>query len=111
MCFFDQTRWRCGYWRWGHFRGQCNREYRTGETCGLKLVNVTIADPDVCKLCKDIEKKQRKYNKLHSDIERWSREKSNRSASIEKAQGEIMEVHQAIQNMTNQHQLRAWGTV
>ncbi|KAI1123251.1 hypothetical protein F5Y10DRAFT_281066 [Nemania abortiva] len=111
MCFFDQTRWACGYWRWGHFRGQCNREYRTGETCGLKLVNQTISDPDTCKLCKDIEKKQRKYNKLESDINRWSRETSNRSASIEKAQRDIMEVYQAIQNMTQQHQIRAWATV
>ncbi|KAI0907393.1 hypothetical protein F4824DRAFT_233968 [Ustulina deusta] len=110
MCFFDQTRWACGFWRWGHFREQCNKEYRTGETCGLKFVYNTTSEPEVCKLCKDIEKKQRKYNKLSSDISRWSRE-TNRSASIEKAQRDIVEVCQAIRNMTEQHQTRAWATV
>ncbi|KAH8164949.1 hypothetical protein CIB48_g3292 [Xylaria polymorpha] len=110
MCFFDQTRWNCGYWRWGHFREQCNKEYRTGETCGLKFVYNTISEPEDCKLCKDIEKKKRKFNKLHSDITRWQRE-TNRSASIEKAHRDMIEVQQAIDNMTLQHQTRAWGTV
>ncbi|KAI0405075.1 hypothetical protein F4802DRAFT_597489 [Xylaria palmicola] len=110
MCFFDQTRWECGYWRWGHFREQCNKEYRTGETCGLKFVYNTIRDPEKCKLCKDIEKKQRKQNKLASDIARWSRE-NNRTASIEKAERDRYEVTQAINKMMEQHQIRAWGTV
>ncbi|KAI2621336.1 hypothetical protein GGS21DRAFT_535993 [Xylaria nigripes] len=110
MCFFDQTRWNCGFWRWGHFREQCNKEYRTGETCGLKFVYNTIREPDNCKLCKDIEKKQRKYNKLRSDILRWSME-TNRTASIEKAERDICEVRQAIESMTRQHQTRAWATV
>ena len=61
MCYFDQTRWSCGYWRWGHFRQQCNKEYRMGETCGLKLVYETRVESDVCKLCHDTEKKQRRY--------------------------------------------------
>ncbi|KAI1435460.1 hypothetical protein GGR50DRAFT_322196 [Xylaria sp. CBS 124048] len=111
MCFFEQTRWNCGFWRWGHFREQCNKEYRTGETCGLKFVYNTIREADNCKLCKDIEKKQRKYSKLSSDIKRWSTESSNRSASIEKAQRELIEVCQAIDSMTKQHQTRAWATV
>ncbi|KAI1116551.1 hypothetical protein F5Y14DRAFT_68290 [Nemania sp. NC0429] len=110
MCFFDQTRWACGYWRWGHFRKQCNKEWRTGETCGLKFIYNTIADPDICKLCKDIEKKQRKYNKLMSDVDRWSRE-ANRSATIEKARREIVEVTQAINSMSEEHQMRAYKTV
>ncbi|KAI0534436.1 hypothetical protein GGR58DRAFT_482676 [Xylaria digitata] len=110
MCFFDQTRWACGFWRWGHFREQCNKEYRTGETCGLKFVYNTHRDPDVCKLCKDIQKKQRKYNKLNSDIDRWSRE-PNRTASTEKAERDLEEVCQAIDNMTQQHQTRAFGSV
>jgi hypothetical protein len=109
MCYFDQTRWACGYWRWGHFRQQCTKEYRTGETCGMKLVYLTNHEPDVCKICKDIEKKQRKYNKLESDIYRWQRE-GNRKASIEKAQIDMGEVHNAIESMQHQHWLRQQST-
>lgn len=109
MCYFDQTRWACGYWRWGHFRQQCTKEYRTGETCGLKLVNYTHNEPDVCKLCKDIEKKQRKYNKLESDIYRWQKE-GNRNATIEKAQRDMDEVTNAIYTMQQQHWTRTTST-
>ncbi|KAI1326551.1 hypothetical protein F5Y16DRAFT_226514 [Xylariaceae sp. FL0255] len=110
MCFYDQTRWSCGYWRWGHFREQCSNEYRTGETCGLKFVLNTHCEPDCCRLCKDIEKKQRKYSKLNSDIARWSTEGQNRSASIEKAQRDIVEVCQAIDSMNHEHYTRAWAS-
>ncbi|KAI1177133.1 hypothetical protein F4777DRAFT_228043 [Nemania sp. FL0916] len=111
MCFFDQTLWVCGYWKWGHFRGQCNREYRTGETCGLKFINQTINDPDICKLCKDKEKKERKRIKLENDIYRWTMETSPRTASIEKARRDLYEVEQAIAVMTQQHNTRRFGTV
>ncbi|KAI0477207.1 hypothetical protein GGR56DRAFT_673621 [Xylariaceae sp. FL0804] len=110
MCYYEQTRWICGYWRWGHFRQQCTKEYRTGETCGLKLVYATNQELDSCKLCKDIEKKQRKYVKLESDIGRWARE-GHRSASIEKAERDRGEVGDAINNMVSQHQLRQYSTV
>ncbi|KAJ6438819.1 FAD binding domain-containing protein [Purpureocillium lavendulum] len=86
MCYFDQTRWSCGYWRWGHFRQQCNKEYRMGETCGLKLVYETRVEADVCKLCHDTEKKQRRYDKMYRDVQRWQRE-GNRSATIERTCG------------------------
>ncbi|KAH8649168.1 hypothetical protein BX600DRAFT_442434 [Xylariales sp. PMI_506] len=105
MCYFDQTRWNCGYWRWGHFRQQCTKEYRTGETCGLKLIYETAMDGDICKLCKDIQKKERKYTKLESDIYRWQRE-GNRTATIEKAQRDLEEVAVAIQQMRQQHWTR-----
>ncbi|KAI1485188.1 hypothetical protein F4809DRAFT_641068 [Biscogniauxia mediterranea] len=110
MCYFEQTRWNCGYWRWGHFRQQCTKEYRTGETCGLKLVYNTNQELDNCKLCKDIEKKQRKYKKLESDISRWHRE-GNRTATIEKAEKEKGEVSEAIHNMQYQHQQRQYSVV
>ncbi|GAP89429.2 hypothetical protein SAMD00023353_4000680 [Rosellinia necatrix] len=110
MCFFEQTRWMCGFWRWGHFREQCNREYRTGETCGLKFVYRTNDQPEVCKLCKDIEKKRRKLAKLESDLLRWSAEK-NRSASIEKAQKDWGEVNAAIKVMDDRHNERTYRTV
>lgn len=110
MCYFDQTRWQCGFWRWGHFREQCNKEYRTGETCGLKLILSTNYEPDICKLCKDIEKKQRKYNKLEGDILRWQRE-GNRNATIEKAQRDMAEVANTIYSMQQQHWTRQNSTV
>ncbi|KAI0378955.1 hypothetical protein F5Y04DRAFT_137603 [Hypomontagnella monticulosa] len=110
MCYFEQTRWMCGYWRWGHFRQQCTKEYRTGETCGLKLVYITNQEPDNCKLCKDIEKKQRKHTKLQSDIHRWQRE-GNRSATIEKAQRDLGEVTEAINSMLTQHYNRQYSVV
>lgn len=111
MCFFDQTRWSCGYWRWGHFRGQCNKEWRTGETCGLKFVQDTTYEPDVCKLCKDIEKKNRRRQKLESDIARWSVDRSTRSASIDKARNDLAEVRMALDTMLQRHNIQAYFTV
>ncbi|KAI0026026.1 hypothetical protein F4780DRAFT_774229 [Xylariomycetidae sp. FL0641] len=110
MCYFDMTKWTCGYWRWGHFRQQCNKEYRTGETCGLKLVYDTNLEMEVCKLCKDTEKKQRKYLKLQNDIIRWQRE-GNRSATIEKAERDMAEVSDAIHGMVQQHEQRQYHMV
>ncbi|KAK7754440.1 hypothetical protein SLS62_003460 [Diatrype stigma] len=86
----------------------CTKEYRTGETCGLKLVFNTNLETDKCKLCKDIEKKQRRYTKLQNDIIRWQRE-GNRNATIEKAQRDMVEVEEAIRNMGQQHQMRQYS--
>ncbi|KAK1471122.1 hypothetical protein CCUS01_06236 [Colletotrichum cuscutae] len=84
MCYFYQTRWSCGYWRW---------EYRTGETCGLKL------------LCYDTDKKYRRLTKMQGDVARWCRE-GNRKATIERTNLEIQEVNRQIQEMNNQHWTR-----
>ncbi|KAL7805317.1 hypothetical protein V8C44DRAFT_341101, partial [Trichoderma aethiopicum] len=108
MCYFEQTRWSCGYWRWGHFRQQCNKEYRMGETCGLKLVYDTIQDPDVCKLCHDKEKKVRRLEKMTKDVERWQKE-GNRSATIERTEGEIATVKEQICNMEAEHAKRQFS--
>lgn len=103
MCYFEQTRWQCGYWKWGNFRQQCNKEYRTGETCGLKLVYDTNYMPGNCKLCDQIEKKERRYNKMAQDVERWKRE-GNRKATIEKTEDDMQEVHVAIEKIWGEHQ-------
>ncbi|KAH7206526.1 hypothetical protein IWW34DRAFT_803363 [Fusarium oxysporum f. sp. albedinis] len=105
MCYFDQTRWACGYWRWGHFRQQCNKEYRMGETCGLKLVYETRTERDVCKLCHDTEKKQRRYDKMYRDVQRWQRE-GNRNATIERTCAEMQEVLGQIYRMREEHDHR-----
>jgi hypothetical protein len=78
MCYFEQTRWACGYWKWGNFRQQCNSEYRTGETCGLKLVYDTTEQPGQCKICDQIDKKSRRLEKMNQDIRRWLEEGNRR---------------------------------
>ncbi|KAF3070270.1 hypothetical protein V8C43DRAFT_272601 [Trichoderma afarasin] len=102
MCYFEQTRWSCGYWRWGHFRQQCNKEYRMGETCGLKLIYETKPDPDVCKLCHDTEKKRRRLAKMTLDVERWKVE-GNRTATIERTEEEMAAVSAQIAVMDEDH--------
>ncbi|KAF4121408.1 Conserved hypothetical, protein [Geosmithia morbida] len=102
MCYFEQTRWACGYWRWGHFRQQCNKEYRMGETCGLKLVYETREEPGMCKLCLEIEKKQRRYDKMFRNVERWQRDGSL-PATVERTCGEMDEVLAQINQRKEEH--------
>lgn len=105
MCYFYQTRWVCGYWRWGQFKQQCNKEYRTGETCGLKLVYVTVDERDKCKLCHDIDKKKRRIMKMTTDIDRWYRE-GNRQATIERTLVELSAVEEQKGDMDRRHHMR-----
>ncbi|EJT75080.1 hypothetical protein GGTG_08918 [Gaeumannomyces tritici R3-111a-1] len=105
MCYFDQTKWVCGYWKWGNFRQQCTKEYRTGETCGLKLVYETFHQASTCRLCEQLEKKQRRYNKMAADVERWSRE-GGRPATIEKTQQDMYEISQQMNAIYLEHQAR-----
>ncbi|UQC85930.1 uncharacterized protein CLUP02_11429 [Colletotrichum lupini] len=80
-------------------------KYRTGETCGLKLVYETITNEDRCKLCYDMDKKYRRLTKMQGDVARWCRE-GNRKATIERTNLEIQEVNRQIQEMNNQHWTR-----
>ncbi|CAI4220111.1 unnamed protein product [Parascedosporium putredinis] len=108
MCYFDQIRWKCGYWRWGPFRQQCIKESRTGETCGLKLINQVYDHEDKCKLCYDIDKKVRRIAKMSRDIERWQGE-GNRTATIERTQDEAVLVQRQMEEMHHQHWRRVQG--
>jgi hypothetical protein len=76
-----------------------------GETCGLKLVYDTKVEADKCKLCHDTEKKQRRYDKMYRDVERWQRE-GNRSATIERTCGEMQDVLSQIYRMHEEHRQR-----
>ncbi|TPX13655.1 uncharacterized protein E0L32_005858 [Thyridium curvatum] len=105
MCYYEQTRWRCGYWRWGNFRQQCTKEYRTGETCGLKLVYDTMYNNSKCKLCEQMEKKERRWTKMAQDLERWRRE-GNRRATIEKTEGDMQDLRHQINKIWLDHQAR-----
>ncbi len=102
MCYFEQTRWTCGYWKWGNFRQQCTKEYRTGETCGLKLVYDTVYADGRCKLCDQVEKKDRRVEKMELDIQRWQRE-GNRKATIEKTIMDMEEIHTQIARILTDH--------
>ena len=73
MCFFDQHRYMCGHWKWGHFRQHCNREYRTGETCGMKLIMETFPTNSKCKLCEKVETKFRRQEAEAARILRWDK--------------------------------------
>lgn len=103
MCYFDQVRWTCGLWKWGNFRQQCTKEYRTGETCGLKLVFDTAYKPEQCKTCDQIARKKRRIQKMENDIERWRKE-GNRRATIEKTEYDIADIEAAIHSMWKIHE-------
>ncbi|KAK3944008.1 hypothetical protein QBC46DRAFT_376070 [Diplogelasinospora grovesii] len=105
MCFYEQTRWRCGFWKWGNFRQQCTKEYRIGKTCGLKLVFETGYRQDACKLCGQIAKKQRRLAKMTQDIERWKRD-GNRPATVEKTESDLTKVRHSISRILEQHTRR-----
>lgn len=102
MCFYKQTCWACGFWKWGNFQRQCPKEYRIGETCGLKLVWSTQYEDAACKICKQIAMKQRRISKMTTDIERWRRER-NRTATIEKTESDMKGVYQSISSLRNRH--------
>lgn len=85
MCFFDQILFDCGDWKWDRFREHCNREYRTGETCGMKLVLDVHQNGERCKTCQKIDTKRRRKDEQIIKLRRWQREGGKLVASIEKA--------------------------
>lgn len=73
-----------------------------GETCGLKLVYETREEPGSCKLCHDIDKKVRRWDKMNRDVVRWRKE-GNRNATIERTCGDMEEVYVQIERMREEH--------
>lgn len=106
MCFYDQHRFQCGDWKWGHFREHCNREYRTGETCGMKLVLSTHAVQQKCKLCDRIDTKKRRRGAEVERIERWQRDGGKFKASIEKSLEQVKHLDYEIYNLTSERQMK-----
>lgn len=107
MCFFDQHLFACGDWKWGHFRQHCNREYRTGETCGMKLVMSTYRVPNKCKTCEKIDTKLRRRATELAKIQRWELEGGRFSASIDKAIDMIKGLDMEIRNLQAERSRRA----
>ena len=106
MCFFDQHRFQCGDWKWGHFRQHCNREYRTGETCGMKLIMQTVPVSQKCKLCEKIDTKQRRRAAEVERIVRWKREGSKFSASIDRSADIVKGLEKEIHDLGYERQRR-----
>ncbi|PLB39618.1 uncharacterized protein BDW47DRAFT_10894 [Aspergillus candidus] len=96
MCFYNQKRFACGDWSWTNFAHRCHYEYRTGETCGMKLVNVTDYENIQCRLCEKIETKFRRRNAEVERLNRWRREGGTLVASMDRSQKLIMELDREI---------------
>ena len=104
MCFFDQVKFNCGDWKWSHFRQHCSREYRTGETCGMKLIMQTVDVPQDCKICEKIKIKRRRQQSEAERIARWAREPHKYRASIEKARDTVQELEDEINKLWSEKQ-------
>lgn len=106
MCFFDQHRFQCGDWKWGHFRQHCNREYRTGETCGMKLIMQTVPVATKCKLCEKIDTKQRRRTAEVDRILRWKKEGGKFAASIDRSADMVRSLEKEINDLGFERQRR-----
>ncbi|CAI6331936.1 unnamed protein product [Periconia digitata] len=109
MCFFDQHRFACGDWKWGHFRQHCAKEYRIGETCGMKLIMQTIAVGQKCRLCEKIETKMRRRATEMDRIARWQREGHKFKASIEKSIDQVRSLDCEIYDLNCERGRRLQG--
>src|SRR5271168_2592333 len=74
MCFYDQYVLACNCHRWGNFRQHCAKEYRTGETCGMRLIMSTIMKREKCKTCEKLDIKYRRKRDEEHRIKRWMKE-------------------------------------
>ncbi|KAB8219394.1 hypothetical protein BDV33DRAFT_109288 [Aspergillus novoparasiticus] len=99
MCFYNQKRYACGDWSWTNFAHRCNYEYRTGETCGMRLVNMTEFETTQCRLCEKIETKHRRRSAEMERLNRWKREGSTLVASMDRSQRLIMELDKEIRQL------------
>ncbi|RAL17342.1 uncharacterized protein BO97DRAFT_4761 [Aspergillus homomorphus CBS 101889] len=106
MCFYNQKKFACGDWSWTNFAHRCNYEYRTGETCGMRLVNETFSENAKCRLCDKIETKKRRRSAEVDRLTRWKREGGTLVASMERCQKLIMELEKEIFQLEREKQER-----
>ncbi|OQD86463.1 hypothetical protein PENSOL_c087G03946 [Penicillium solitum] len=99
MCFYNQKRFACGDWSWTSFAHRCNYEYRTGETCGMRLVNMTENEKTNCRLCEKIETKYRRHSAEVDRLDRWKREGATLVASMDRSHKLIMELEKEIRSL------------
>jgi hypothetical protein len=101
MCYYDTLTFACGDWKWGNFRAHCEREYRMGETCGMRLVNQNNQDQTTCKLCQKLATKSRRRDAEAKRYETWRQEGrlGQLSASAEKCLEMIHDLDREIQKL------------
>ncbi|KAL4743925.1 uncharacterized protein BDW70DRAFT_151767 [Aspergillus foveolatus] len=103
MCFYNQKRFACGDYCWTNFAYQCNWEYRTGETCGMRLVHATDEDNTTkCRLCEKIMTKVRRRDAELDRLNRWKREGSTLVASMDKSRKLINDLENEINELVKQ---------
>lgn len=79
-----------------------------GETCGLKLIYNTTELKSACKICDQHAKKNRRLQKMRSDVLRWQCE-GNRWATIEKTNADILEIQAQLDDLDRSHDARVRG--
>ncbi|KAJ6261259.1 hypothetical protein Dda_3927 [Drechslerella dactyloides] len=100
MCFYEQNVFRdCHCFKWGRFRQHCAKEYRTGETCGMKLIYEAVPKPGKCAICNRIDVATRKLFASKEKVGRWLAEgrnpvsTENEQENIQLYQNEIKELN------------------
>ncbi|SMY19676.1 unnamed protein product [Zymoseptoria tritici ST99CH_1A5] len=93
-------------WKWGNFRQHCQKEYRTGETCGMKMIYNTMLLAEKCPSCEKIEKKLRRRDKAMSDWKRWSQQGGKFKASMEKAVEDVKTLEREIEALQREKERR-----
>jgi len=108
MCFYDQQIFSCGDHKWGRFRAHCNKEYRTGETCGMKLIYEASRVAGKCQLCKKYEVIVRKIVQAKERVARWEAEGIN-PVSTDKEVASIMQWQRDLRDIevTKQTKMRS----
>jgi hypothetical protein len=109
MCFFDQYRFTCGDCKWGYFRQQCHREYRTGKTCGLKLILHTFDSPHKCEICERIDSKRDRRTQKRDQLQRWADGRNISGATIEKIEQNINDLDTEIHGLEYERDERQIG--
>ncbi|KAL4804348.1 hypothetical protein BDV18DRAFT_29958 [Aspergillus unguis] len=106
MCFYNQKKFACGDCSWTNFVHQCNYEYRTGETCGIRLVNTTEFEKVKCRLCQKIETKHRRQGTEMDRLNRWKREGATLVASMDKSRQLVKDLEGEIIELTKERDAR-----
>lgn len=89
-----------------NFSHRCAYEYRTGETCGMKLVNNTYTDWSNCRLCERIATKYRRRAIEVERLDRWQREGGTLIASMERCRQIIADLDREIHDLQHERVTR-----
>ncbi|KAI9673024.1 MAG: hypothetical protein M1817_003188 [Caeruleum heppii] len=81
-------------------------EYRTGETCGMKLIMATYRIGNKCKTCEKIDIKLRRRAAEMERVSRWQQEGSRFRASIDRAYDNIKALDGEIQALQRDREKR-----